>query len=144
MSGKSAFGCFAVFHVLRGSTATRLVYHYDKSGSAYLYTRKSTADKSWTVVQVDQSRVRRNLTEETVYIVDGAKPEVDVSKKIPILLITSPRYSVYREFAKSPGVRYVLDILPALCSVLLSFAHREFLFFFAADYCTLGCGQKLR
>lgn len=117
LSGKSAFGSYAVYRVLRGSTTTRLLYHYEKIGAAYLYTRESTADKAWSVVKVDSARVNSNLTDGTVYIVDGARPATDVSKHIPILLITSPRYHVYREFAKSPGVRYVFDIWSASCSV---------------------------
>jgi hypothetical protein len=104
--GKSSFGCYALFRVLRGHTATRVLYHYHKSGSAQLYTRESTSSKAWQVVKVDPLKINRNLTDGTVYIVDGDRPAVDVAIKIPILLITSPRYSVYKEFAKSPGVRY--------------------------------------
>jgi hypothetical protein len=100
--GKSAFLSFALYKLLTRPDVCRIVLHCLKTG-AFLFQRNSL-DAVWSVVEVDATKVKLNLSANTIYLVDGVTPVV--MEGVPILLVTSPRYSVYREFIKSDSSRF--------------------------------------
>ncbi len=96
-----------LYRLLSAPRIQRIMFEYRKLGAAFVFERHATSQK-WGVQQVSFDNVSKNLNAHTVYIVDGKAPSVPSGQ--PILAITSPRYSVYSEFTKSPGVKYVLDM----------------------------------
>jgi hypothetical protein len=122
--GKSAFSVYCLARRLQmKSGAGRILYQYGKLSTAFMFVPPrlfsgvedplASAD-SWRVYSVEKEKIARQLLSGfgVVYICDGAKPEE--AKDVPTLLVTSPRYSTYKEFVKSPGVECVSVVSVAI------------------------------
>ena len=96
------FASYVLWRLLCDPTRMRVMFEYRKLGAAYLFERDTTSGR-WSVVEVAFDKIKVNLNNETVYVADGREPTY--SKDVPTLSITSPRYSVYKEFVKTDHVR---------------------------------------
>jgi hypothetical protein len=83
------------------------MFQYRKLGVAYLFERTDSVEL-WTVAEILFDNVAKNLSEDTVYIVDGCEPAS--YNRCPTVLITSPRWSIYKEYCKTDRVRCVPEL----------------------------------
>lgn len=115
-AGKSAFASYLLQYLMTKPEAcpkssvharpNRIMFQYRKLGIAYLFER---ADDTalWSASEILFANVSKNLSAKTVYIVDGDQPAS--CGQCPTVLITSPRWSIYKDFCKSDLVRCVSE-----------------------------------